>query len=226
MSEDRRTVASTVRALVSLDPCLHDCVTARLVNFSELARRLKPVVERELGRRVDDASVKMALIRYAERAASVEHRRRIMSVLARSSVEARAGIAVVTVRVTVLPRLVKLAELLLGRARIFTVMQSLTTVTIIVDEEHLDDVIRIVGRENVVELLKDQAAVIIVSPRDVISTPGVIAYITGVLARNGINITQVESCHTDTILIVSKEDLYRAFRLVSSMIETARRELG
>ena len=216
-----------MRGILDLDPCLHDCVVERVVNFTELARRIRPLVEESVGGRVAVDSVKMALIRYAERRGG-EHdwRSSVMRLLARSRVEARTGIAVVTVSVAVLPKLVRLAEALLGRARIFTVMQALTTVTIIVDEEHLDQVVGLIGRENIVELLKDQAAVIIVSPREVITTPGFLAYVTGVLARNGINITQVESCHTDTIIIVSKRDLYRAFKLVTDIVEMARRETG
>jgi hypothetical protein len=56
--------------------------------------------------------------------------------------------------------------------------------------------------------------------------PGVIAYVASVLSQHGVNIVHIESCYTDTVIVVSKEDLERAFTLIVRHIEGAREMLS
>jgi len=104
-------------------------------------------------------------------------------------------------------------------------MQALTTITIIMDNESFEYIKKLVDERHIVHVMRDQVAVIIVSPIEIIETPGVLAYITSILARNNVNIVQVASCHTDTVLIISKNDLVRTFQLLNEVIELARQYL-
>ncbi|NPA05760.1 MAG: ACT domain-containing protein [Crenarchaeota archaeon] len=218
------SVAEAVRRVVDSDPCLRECLAKGIINYSELARRLLPAIERLTGSRPSFESVKMAAIRYAEKLASSMEgiEGSIVSLLSMSALEVRTGISVLTVRIGALRKLAGLVGELLGSARFFAMMQSLTSVTVIVDDEHLPMVRSVLSDDDIIDLYRDQAALVIVSPKHIVSTPGFIAYVSSLLARNGINITQIESCHTDTVLIISKKDLLQAFELLTSAIEMAR----
>ena len=74
-------------------------------------------------------------------------------------------------------------------------------------------------------MIKGQSAVVIVSPREIITTPGFVAYITSLLARHQINITQIESCHTDTVLILDQENALRAFQILEEALTLAKKAL-
>ena len=56
--------------------------------------------------------------------------------------------------------------------------------------------------------------------------PGVIAYVASALSQHGVNIVHIGSCYTDTVIVVSKEDLERAFTLIVRHIERAREMLS
>ncbi len=224
----QQSFSEIVRRVVDADPCVQDCLARGLVNYSELARRIKPFVEAEAGKGASLEAIKAALIRYAQRLrerASETPQRRLMEVLARSALELRTGVTVATVRLHALPRLAEAVTELVGRARLLFLMQSISSVTITVSSEYFDKIREKVGSDSFIEVYPDQAVLVIVSPRDVVEVPGFIAHVTGILAKNGININQIESVHTDTILVMRLEDALKAFNLLREAIEVAKRSL-
>ena len=228
MEQNGTSVSEAVRRVVEANPSLQECLTSGIVNYSELARKLQPILTSILGRAVSIDAIKMALIRYADKMGRnklVEFGTRVLEVLARSELEIRTGITVATFSISVLPQIIEMARQLVGKARFFAIMQALTTITIIMDNESFEYIKKLVDERHIVHVMRDQVAVIIVSPIEIIETPGVLAYITSILARNNVNIVQVASCHTDTVLIISKNDLVRTFQLLNEVIELARQYL-
>jgi len=228
LEQNGTSVSEAVRRVVEANPSLQECLTSGIVNYSELARKLQPILTSILGRAVSIDAIKMALIRYADKMGRnklVEFGTRVLEVLARSELEIRTGITVATFSISVLPQIIEMARQLVGKARFFAIMQALTTITIIMDNESFEYIKKLVDERHIVHVMRDQVAVIIVSPIEIIETPGVLAYITSILARNNVNIVQVASCHTDTVLIISKNDLVRTFQLLNEVIELARQYL-
>ncbi|MBM3229840.1 hypothetical protein FJZ26_05390 [Candidatus Parvarchaeota archaeon] len=60
--------------------------------------------------------------------------------------------------------------------------------------------------------------IVLKSPPTLETTPGVIALILNVLAREGINVVEFISCINDTLLVVNKRDTQRAFELLRSLV--------
>ncbi|MEB3788188.1 MAG: ACT domain-containing protein, partial [Desulfurococcales archaeon] len=112
-----------------------------------------------------------------------------------------------------------------GKTRMFLLLQSLNTFTLIIDEDYLDKISELIGGD-IVEEYRGQSALVIVSPKELVETPGFIAYITGLLSGEGINITQIESSYTDTILVMKKQDAMRALEILLKAIDAARSQLG
>ncbi|MCE4610593.1 MAG: ACT domain-containing protein [Desulfurococcales archaeon] len=220
------SVAEAVRRILESEPCFRECLARRVANYSAMARHIKPWVETLVGAPVSEHAVKMALVRFEpsdyERVAP---RRRVLEVLAKSSVELRSGIGVVTAYSKALPRILEASRRLAGESRIFLLLSALTTFTVILDEDHADSLVEELG-DYVISVYRRQAAVILVSPPEIISTPGVIAYITGLLAREGVNITQIESIHTDTILVVREDQAMKALETLHRAIRVARQQLA
>ncbi len=219
-------ISEAVRKIIDSDPCMQEALAARVVSYSELARRIHPMVERLVGEEVSVNSIKIALTRYTPpQARERAPRRRVLDLLARSSLELRSSVAVVT---AYRDKFRAAMEAILGieaKARLLLVLQSINTFTMIIDEEHLDKILEVLG-DSVVEEYRNQAAVIIVSPEDLVKTPGFVAHVTSLIASEGINITQIESSYTDTILVLDKDDAIRAFDILNKSIEIARQQLG
>jgi predicted amino acid-binding ACT domain protein len=224
----QQSFSEIVRRIVDADPCIQDCLARGLVNYSELARRIKPYVEAEAGKGASLEAIKAALIRYSQRLreqAPETPQRRLLETLARSALELRTGVTVATVRLHALPRLAETVTELLGKARLFFLMQSISSVTVTVSSEYFPLIKEKVGEDSFIEIYPDQAVLVIVSPPDVVEVPGFIAHVTGILAKNGININQIESVYTDTILVMKLDDALKAFNLLREAIEVAKQTL-
>ncbi len=223
-----QSLSEIVRRIVDADPCVQDCLARGLVNYSELARRIKPLVEDEAGREATLEAIKAALLRYSQKLreqAPQTPQRRLLEVLARSALELRTGVTVATVRLHALPKLAEVVSELVGRTRLLFLMQSISSVTVTVSSEYFDYIYERLGADSFIEVYRDQAVLVIVSPHDIVEVPGFIAHVTGILANNGINITQIESVYTDTILIMRLDDALKAFQLLREAIEVAKRSL-
>jgi len=209
-----------VQELLLAKPVLLAALGMGVVNYSALARALRGEVERRLGREVSEASVKVALIRFRERLSRSIAEESVLRVVAESSTTLIDDVGLVTLRAS---DPLALAPLLSGvRARLLQITQGVHTLTIVTDSEVLEGLLRKVDPKLVEAVYKDQAAVILVSPREIITTPGVMAYLTTLLAVNGINITQVISTHTDTLFILGRQEAVEAYYLLRKAIDEAR----
>lgn len=210
-----------MQELLLAKPVLLAALGMGVVNYSALARALRGEVERRLGREVSEASVKVALIRFRERLSRSIAEESVLRVVAESSTTLIDDVGLVTLRAS---DPLALAPLLSGvRARLLQITQGVHTLTIVTDSEVLEGLLRKVDPKLVEAVYRDQAAVILVSPREIITTPGVMAYLTTLLAVNGINITQVISTHTDTLFILGRQEAVEAYYLLRRAIDEARR---
>ncbi len=216
-------LSAIVRRIVDTDPILQECLARGVANYSETARRIKPLVEKEAGTSASLEAIKTALIRYAHRLREKGAALSAMpqQILARSSLELRMGVTVIVAKHSALEKIVRLLSELLGKARLLFVMQSIAGIVVIVSKEYADYVLASLSGD-VLEVSKDRSVIVIASPREVITTPGFLAYITGLFARNNINIEQIESVFTDTIIVLSPSDAMKAFQLLNTAIEEAK----
>ena len=209
---------------------MKSCIARGFASYSRLARLLKSVIERQLGQTVSFDAVKAALIRYSKRLSEEPgtgepSNPALLELLASSSVELKSDVNVAVVKLEALGKLVARLPRIAGRSRLLLLLQSLAGATIIADTEAYRELKGILQPEEVEEVWEGQSALIIVSPRSVVTVPGFIAYIAGLLASNNINIQQIESVYTDTVMILSPRDAIRAFNIVSTAITMARQLL-
>ncbi len=222
---NRISVAEAVRRILESEPCFKECLALKVASYASLARHIKPWVETIVSAPVTEHSIKMALARYRpEEGDSETPRRKVLEVVARSSVELRTGIGVVTAYSKGLPAILDLARELAEASRLFLLLSGLTTFTVIMGEEHIGRVAERLG-SYVIKVYPGQAAVVVISPEEIITTPGVVAYIAGLMSKEGINITQIESIHTETILIVKEELAMKALEALHRAIRVARQQL-
>ncbi|AEM38620.1 aspartokinase domain-containing protein [Pyrolobus fumarii 1A] len=207
-----------------IDPCVARCVLQGVVNYSAAARLVASIAGRMGVRVPSDSAVKMRLIRWRNSSSDICYGltcEQLLRVLAGTRAELREGVVVFTIPKSAFTRIEPLISRLLVEARLFHVLQGVASFTIIVDEEHAGD-IRGAASE-ILEELSGQTAIVLVSPPEILTTPGFIAYIATLLAVNGVNITQVVSCYTDTLLILPSHVAPQAYQLIHRAIEVARK---
>ena len=216
------SIAEVVRRLVDSEVAVQESLAKGYANLSALARLLKPKVERILGKEVSFESILSALKRVKPRYGGSES---VNRVIARSTLSVRMDLAKVSVEkgrrtLSLMGRLIsELQESLIQAST------SLSTITLIFDERVKDRVLKALGRD-VLEFGDGLAAVIVQSPKEIVETPGCMIAFYSQLSREGINIEDTVSCYTDTIIVIKRKDVGRAFSTLSKLIDEMRALVG
>jgi hypothetical protein len=225
--EERQPVAEIVRKIIDGLPCVIDSMKMDIVNYSALAAAIEDeVIEQSHGRKVNIEAVKMGIVRYAEeiRRQSTVLENEVRDVLAKSVLELKNDVVLLTVRQQpIMSRFDEFAQNI-KEGRFFQLTQGTETFTLTVDRKLLDDVITILDKGDIVRTIDAQSAITLISPEKIITTPGVVSYIADLLFRVGVNITQIISCHTDTILVVGRESALKAYGEIEKRILSLRKK--
>lgn len=190
------TIAREVREYLKNKPYLLEALEKGIVNLSELSRQIR----REL--RTDNVTaIKAALRRFSEEQRRRRRKReeKVLQLLKKSRITVYDGKSVVITN----------GEL---------------------DEENGMKVemagkfVYLIEKNNLAEttgalrIHENCTMIAIRSPEELEATPGVVAFLTALLAEQGINIIEFISCWTETIIVVEKKDGLRTYEIISNVI--------
>ena len=190
------TIAQNVRNHLRNKPYLLEALEKGIVNLSELSRQ----IQKEL--KIDNTSaVKAALRRFSEELQKHKQKReeKVLQILKRS------GIAVY------------------DRKSVMITSKEINTKNGM-KVDLLDKFVYLLDRGDVPErintLVKHDNCTMIVmhSPEELEATPGVVAFLTALLAEQNVNIIEFISCWTETIIVVEKKDSLKAYEVLSNMV--------
>lgn len=212
----KSSAAELTRKYIDRHPSIRDCISKDLVNYSSLSR----LIMKELGVKNEEA-VLAASRRYAMKLAKNDSEGAVMALLERSRLELKTKICIVTAKNEwiVLKNLEDVVKRLLADKSTMQVLQSTNAITVISENRHLPAIAKAIGQDHIISVKENLAEITVKSPLSIEETPGVFVYVMGMLSEQGINLLEAMSCYTDTIFIVSREDMMRAFDILSSCIE-------
>lgn len=214
---EKLSAAELTRQYIDRHPSIKDCISKDLVNYSSLSR----LIMKELGVKNEEA-VLAASRRYAMKLAKTDNEGAIMKVFEASRLELKTKICIVVAKNEwiVLKNLEDVVKRILGDKSTMQVLQSTNAITVISEDKHLPTIMRAIGQDHIISVKENLGEITLKSPPAIEETSGAFAYIMGMLSEQGINLLEAVSCYTDTIFIVSREDMMRAFDILSSCIET------
>jgi aspartokinase len=190
------TIAQNVRSHLRNKPYLLEALEKGIVNLSELSRQ----IQMEL--KIDNTSaVKAALRRFSEELQKHKQKReeKVLQILKRS------GIVVY------------------DRKSVMITSKEINTKNGM-KVDLLGKFVYLLDRGDVPEristLVKHDNCTMIVmhSPEELEATPGVVAFLTALLAEQNVNIIEFISCWTETIIVVKKKDSLKAYEVLSTMV--------
>jgi hypothetical protein len=194
-------ISQLVWIYVKQRPFLKEVIREGVVNYSALARKIS--IE-AFGSAKRQNAVKMALIRMGKRMDELESdlESKILGVLRKSSMVMKNKVAVV------------ISKRELEGVSPLTTAKSGRHITYILEQREMEKLhLRSIWKSE-----QNLNLIIIESPEDVEDVPGVISYILGALASEGVNVVEFISCYTDTILVVKAADTERTYRILSSIM--------
>ena len=190
------TTAQNVRNYLRNKPYLLEALENGIVNLSELSRQ----IQKEL-KTSNITATKAALRRFAEELQKHKQKReeKVLHVLKRS------GIAVYD-----------------RKSVIITAKEINTKSGLKVDLP--GKFVYLLDRadlpERISTLVKhDNCTMIVVnSPEELEATPGVVAFLTTLLAEQNINIVEFISCWTETVIVVDKKDSLKTYEALTNLV--------
>ncbi|USH00020.1 ACT domain-containing protein [Thermococcus argininiproducens] len=224
MAEEKVSVAKIVKEIVLSRPAIKECLILDVINYSALARVILKELEKE-NIKTSAGAVKMALIRIGEdlKKERTFFEKKIKNVVAKTVIELQSDLTVITAeRRAVLNNLEHLFKVM-ENARFFQLTQGVETFTLVLSSEEKEKVLEIIQPKAIVDLIEEQTAIILISPEEIIETPGIIAIMTSTLSSSGVNITQVISCHKDTIFVLNRRDAPKAYQILEDIILKMRK---
>ncbi len=206
------SLAQECRDVVSRYPYILDGLREGIVNYRAVARHVKPEVEETVGRDVDIEAVTTAVRRFGEELqGDTEEYERVRDVLADSRVSLRGNVVSITAtEFGDVPRPDGFMHMVSGRG--YT--------TVVTDDDNADEVEEAVEDE-LVERVDDLTCITVESPDDIVNVPGVLTRMVSRFSSEEINIVDITSCYTETIIVVEKRDAVKALETLEETFETA-----
>ncbi len=194
-------------------PSIKDCLRKGMINYSALTRRISEDLDIDLKKNFD--AILIACRRYYRKVKKENVLEdKIIDILRKSKLEVKNKIIVAVIEKNIyFNSLLELQKTIKNKAEVFHVIEGSNTMTLITAEEFKDDIKKLF-KNKIIRITDSLAEVTLKSTEELEKTPGVIAYLTSLLAENGINIIETMSTWTDTLFVISEEDIAKVMNVL------------
>jgi hypothetical protein len=206
-------ISKRVSEYLSSNPCTLNALQGGIVNYSSLAR----VVMKELNTQKFNA-VLAALKRYPESNPSLESEYK--KALLKSRIEAYYSISNVTIRNSP-SNFIKMSEAyrdIYERGGRIRIVQGNQGIVIITDKNNVDEIITKFQDHEIISQRDNLGELVIVSPLEIENLRGYVAYVSSIIAVNGINVYQVASFYNDITYIMDEKYMSLALNIFSKLM--------
>ena len=211
------STAEVVEELVKASPLLEDGLAKGIISYSALARDLRPKIEEKLLKSVGRGAIVMALKRTSSKLKTKQ--KIIKQVINLNGITARSNLAELTYlnSDTIIEKHKKVFLASENRKDIFcNLSQGVRETMLILGEEILTEMEKIFEDERLVAKIKDLSSITILLTKETVSTSGVYYSILKLLAWNEINIIDVISTYSELTIILSNDDIDKAFSILKN----------
>lgn len=205
-------ISKRVSEYLSSNPCAMESLQSGIVNYSSLARYLMKQLKTQ-----NFNAVLAAIKRYPERNPSLESAYR--SALVESRIEAFYSMTNLTVRNSV-DNFVKVSRIysdIYGSGGKIRVVQGSQGIVMVIDKKNTPEVRKKFSADEVLSFRDNLAELVVISPLIIEKLRGYVAYISTILAINGINVYQVASFYNDVTYIMDEEYMDAAVRVMTKL---------
>ena len=211
------STAEVVENLVKASPLLEDGLARGIISYSALARDLRPQIEEKLFKSVGRGAIVMALKRTSSK---LKTKKQVtQNLINLNGITARSNLAELTYlnSDTIIEKHKKVFLASEKRKDIFcNLSQGVRETMLIVGEDILAEMEKIFADERLVAKIKDLSSITILLTKEIVNTPGVYYSILKLLAWNEINIIDVISTYSELTIILSNNDIERAFSILKN----------
>ncbi|MCH8329561.1 MAG: hypothetical protein IIB81_04170 [Nanoarchaeota archaeon] len=214
------TVSHLVKKAVSENSFLLEAMSKELISYGNLAEQLKPEIEQELGKKVKDSAIVMALRRYAEELQSFD--KKIRKFRFQGEILMRTNIMDFNVikSSSMLSKIKNIYNLVdFGRGDTLNIILGSNEISIVTNEKYKEKLSNFLKGEKVLNKKFDLVALtVIFEGESFFATPGVVFTAIRKLAWENINLYEIISTMTELTFILSKKDSMKAYNVLQELV--------
>lgn len=187
-------------------PSIKDCLKLGIINYSKLSRKIAKEIDIEKKSSLE--AILISCRRYEVKLKNKEILEdKIIDILRRSELEIKNKIVTAIIdKKFYMENLFEMEQKIRRTADVFYAIEGTKVFTLIISEKYLEDLQTLLDK-NIIKISQNLAMITIKSPKDLENIPGFIAYISSIFSEHGINIIETMSCWTDTIFVISENDI-------------------
>jgi hypothetical protein len=225
MKGTRPKISEVVVDLLTRNQAVRQHIRMGLINYHALAARIKPTVDRITERDVNVNTIVVMIKRFSDAQSKLGLPPK-MSVLRNSKMTLSSGVVDVTITpkrdafINELKALVELSSDLNERPHIFPLVSS---IKIIADANDYGKLKAALKSRYPLKPRVNAAKITMHLAQEAERSPGIAAYITDLLYRNGINILDAFLGYEDIILILNESDGPRAYTILEEATNEVRK---
>ncbi len=214
------TASHLVKKIVSENSFLMEAMSKELISYGNLADQLKPEIEKELGKKVKETAIIMALRRYADELQSFD--KKIKKFRFQGEILMRTNIMDFNVvksgsLLNKIKNLYTLADF--GRGDTLNIILGNNEVSIVTNEKYKEKLSNFLKGEKILDKKFDLVALTIAfEGKDFLITPGTIFTAIRKLAWEQINIFEIVSTMTELTFILGKDDSMKAYNVLQGLV--------
>ncbi|MBU0666690.1 MAG: hypothetical protein ABIC91_07375 [Nanoarchaeota archaeon] len=213
------TIAHIVEKLVEQKPFLQEALNRGVINHAALAEDLKPLIEKELNKKVKFSAVNMAIRRLSEKLKTSFIETTRFDSESDLTIKSNLIEIVLYKEKNVQEQIKKIYDLIdISKGDILTVTQGFYEVMIITNSKHKENILKQITSP-IKKIITDLSSITINLSETAIETVGLFYITTRALNWDNINIVDIVSTFTEMTFIIKENDTPRAFQALQSILK-------
>ncbi|MDQ3238928.1 MAG: aspartate kinase [bacterium] len=212
------SITQALEGIIKDSVYLEDIIARGLINYSQLARQIKPEVETITKKSVTISAIIMSLNRLSKRLNKDTPTGSIFK--SRPNMIIRSNLFEITVENS--SNLIKKQRQILDvtsshKDNFIIITSGVFETTIIANSKLQKDIEIIFNAEQIIAIIPDLASITLMLTDEIVITPGAYATILKTLAWENINIVEIFSTFHELTLIIKNQDTDKAFHALQRM---------
>lgn len=213
------TIPEVVEKIVSSSMFLEEGISEGIVNYSAIARKIKPDIEAILMKKVELGAILMALRRLEKKIKPTQSFKKMFQ--SHNDLIVRSNLTEFVMHnadfsVEMHQELIKLSEE--EEEYFMTITEGVFETTVITSGELQSQVKNILSKSRIITQLVNLSSITIKLPKENVYMPGLYYYFLKALARERINIVEVVSTFTEITLILEDKVVDHAFSILKKSL--------
>jgi len=210
-----RTISQAVEEIIQRSPFLAETIAEGIANNAQIARKIRPDVEKRLYEKVSEAAIAMALHRMSKKAPQNLYSAKLVKKMNDLTVRSNL-VEFVCANSAALPHVLDVLSKSASKRKdtFLNFSRGLHESLIVVSKEFESEVTEALAKEKQTIKIGNLSAITMQMPEESLTVPGMYYPILKALANESISFVEIMSVRTELSIIFDDADIDRAFSVL------------